>query len=332
MHVSGSILSVAMQWRAGSECGDRTVCDWIRERTGNETLANIGDWFLRAPLRITIILLVAWFVTKMARRVITRATSGFTMMAGLAPSDRERAQLRTRTVSSVLRSATIGVIWAIAAITIVSELGINLGAFVVTATVIGGAVGFGAQQVVRDFLAGVFVVAEDQYGVGDLIDVGHVEGTVEKVSLRSVQLRDAHGKVWHVPHGNIARVANLSQGWANAVLDVPVARTMGEAQATSALLDAAHRAIDPPEIAAIVLAEPRVLGVQDLLDDRMILRLVVRTRPARQHEVQRRLRSAVMDAARVGTLPLPDAGPTMVLLPTPPATPSDEDTAELPPS
>ena len=110
-----------------------------------------------------------------------------------------------------LRSAIVGVVWATATITVVSELGINIGAFVATATVVGGAVAFGAQQLMRDLIAGFFVLAEDQFGVGDNVDMGIAVGVVEGITLRVTRLRDKDGVVWHVPNCAVVRVANLSQ-------------------------------------------------------------------------------------------------------------------------
>ena len=133
-----------------------------------------------------------------------------------------RAGARQRALTSALRSALLGLVWAAAVITIISEVGVNIGAFVATATVVGGAVAFGAQTLVRDLIAGFFVLAEDQYGAGDIVDVGLASGVVEQITLRSVRLRDSEGQIWYVPHGGVSRVGNLSKA-TSVLLDVEVA-------------------------------------------------------------------------------------------------------------
>src|SRR6185312_10526168 len=140
-----------------------------------------------------------------------------------SPVPSVRRALRAETIGAVLRSVISVLIWATAIIMILDEVGVNLAAIGVGASIIGVALGFGAQQVVRDFLAGTFMIIEDQYGVGDVIDTGVATGTVEGVSLRTTRLRDAEGVVWHIPNGTILRVGNKSQQWARALLDIPVA-------------------------------------------------------------------------------------------------------------
>ena len=194
----------------------------------------------------------------------------------------------------------------------------NVSAFIAGASIIGGALAFGAQQIVRDLLAGFFMFSEDQYGVGDNVDLGLAEGTVEEVSLRVTRLRGADGKVWYVPHGQISRVANLSQEWAQAVVDVAVGRDGDLAASTAAVEAAAAEVRDDPDLRGDILDAPRVLGVQEVLDDRVVLRVVVRTTPGARLEVQRRLRASVVDAVRDGRLPgLRPPAPLEVRLATP---------------
>jgi small-conductance mechanosensitive channel len=207
-----------------------------------------------------------------------------------------------RTLTAVLRSTAAAIIWTIALISVLSDLGVNVTAFIAGASIIGGALAFGAQQIVRDLLAGFFMFSEDQYGVGDSVDLGLAEGTVEEVSLRVTRLRDADGKVWFVPHGQITRVANLSQEWSQAVLDVPVSREENLADSTAAVEAAAAGLRDDPAIRGDLVDTPRVLGVQEVLDDRVVLRVVVRTTPGARLEVQRRLRARLLGATQAGSL------------------------------
>ncbi len=159
----------------------------------------------------------------------------------------------------------------------------------------------------KDFLAGIFIIVEDQYGVGDIIDVGElsntpVSGTVESVSLRSTKLRSVNGTVWHVPNGAVLRVGNMSQQWARALLDVSVAYGSDLDLAQAEIKRVADELWHEPEWAGLVLEEPEVWGVEDLTPDGVTIRLVVKTQPAEQFKVLRELRTrikAALDAAGV---------------------------------
>ncbi len=164
---------------------------------------------------------------------------------------------------------------------------------------------------------------EDQYGVGDSVDLGLAEGTVEEVSLRVTRLRDADGRVWFVPHGQISRVANLSQEWSMAIVDVPVPR-QHLAESTAAVEAAAGELCDDPSVRGDLVDRPRVLGAQEVLDDRVVLRVVVRTTPGARVEVQRRLRARLLDATEDGSVAgLPSPEPLEVHLVTPEAEPAE---------
>ncbi len=182
-----------------------------------------------------------------------------------------------------------------------------------TATVVGGAVAFGAQQLVRDLISGFFVLAEDQYGVGDQVDVGHATGVVERITLRSVRMRDGHGGVWHVPHGGVLRVANLSKA-SLALLDIEVSRSMSLAE----LDQQAHRLC--AALAAHPLAGPKLIGVPtpvglvDVHDDRLVYRLSASTEAGQQDGVRRTWRGLVVLAFEAGDLVAPNSAPTTTLV------------------
>ncbi|MEO5724748.1 MAG: mechanosensitive ion channel domain-containing protein [Ilumatobacteraceae bacterium] len=241
----------------------------------------LDELHLLTPLRIVAIVVVAVIATMLLRVVASRLVKRAFMLPGADPS---RTQARQRALSTALRSALFGLIWAAAVITIISEVGVNIGAFVATATVIGGAVAFGAQTLVRDVIAGFFVLAEDQYGVGDSVDVGLAAGTVERITLRSVRLRDGEGKIWYVPHGGVARVGNLSKT-TSAQLDIEVARD-------SRLADLHRTAVAMGEalvklVGRTLTGPPTVVGLVALADDRMTYRVTVAIRAGHHDEVHR---------------------------------------------
>src|SRR4029079_9888400 len=188
------------------------LCSTVYEVTGDKRIAEIAD-DLAGPIRILLIVLLAAFATCLAHRSVNRVSGRLRGVVGTTPLAKARASQRAETIGNVLRYVTTIVIWTIAIITILGELGIELAPLIAGAGVAGVALGFGAQSVVRDFLAGMFMLLEDQLGVGDFIDVGDATGTVEYVSLRVTRLRDVEGIVWYVPNGEIKRVGNKSQQW-----------------------------------------------------------------------------------------------------------------------
>lgn len=267
-------------------------------------IARLDRLHLLTPLRIVVIVAVCivatWVLRRMVSRILRRALD-------LSGGDPQRADARQRALATALRSAFVGVVWAAAVITIISELGVNIGGVVATATVIGGAVAFGAQTLVRDTIAGFFVLAEDQYGVGDDVDLGLASGSVERITLRTVRLRDDSGRVWHVPHGNVMRVANLSKV-SLATIDVEVSRESDPAAVDEVLHRIAVSLADDPQIGPVLLETPRVLGLVDVRNDRLVFRSVASTSLGHHDDVRRRWRLAVLEAFRSGELappPLP---------------------------
>jgi small conductance mechanosensitive channel len=266
--------------------------DWVQR------LSNSHLWI---PVRIGFALLIAYLLTLLVQRAVRRFVRRTIELPGIDPA---RAEGRQRALAGALRGALIGVIWTIAIITIIGEMGINIGAFVATATVVGGAVAFGAQQLVRDVISGLFVLSEDQYGVGDVVDLGHATGTVERITLRSVRLRDGTGGIWHVPHGGVLRVANLSKD-SMAVLDIEVSRAtpLATLDAEAAHLCAALLA--DPQAAPHLVGEPRAVGVINVTDDRLVHRLVVGTMAGAHDTVRGRWRRIALEAFEAGQLSAP---------------------------
>jgi small conductance mechanosensitive channel len=199
-----------------------------------------------------------------------------------------RAEQRIEALSSVLRSVMSFTIMAIAAVMILGELGVELGPLIAGAGIIGVALGFGSQSLVRDFLSGIFILVEDQFGIGDIVNLdGTTSGVVEAVSLRTTRLRAVDGTVWHVPNGEIRRVGNMSQHWSRALLDIEVAYATDLGRAQEVIREVAHAVWDEDDH---VLEEPEVWGVEELGANGIVIRLVVKTTPSEQYRVSRTLR------------------------------------------
>jgi small conductance mechanosensitive channel len=208
----------------------------------------------------------------------------------------ERRQQRAETLGSVLRSIASFAVGAVAGAMLLAELGLDLTPVVASAGIVGVALGFGAQAIVKDFLTGIFMLLEDQYGVGDVIDAGAATGTVESVTLRSTRLRDLDGTVWHLRNGEILRVGNRSQGWARAIVDVPVATNADLPAARALVLETARELWQDPDFEGQVVEEPEVWGVESIGSSSLVLRVVMKTTPLHQWPVERELRERIMIA------------------------------------
>ena len=226
----------------------------------------------------------------------------------------QRLTERVDTLAAVLRNVIAVIVWLVAVLIILSDLGVDLGPLLASAGVATVVIGFGAQQVVRDYLAGLFMLLEDQFGVGDVIDMGEATGTVESVSLRVTRLRDVEGVVWWVPNGQIERAGNETQDWARAVVDVAVARDSDIDSASAVLDEIAKRAVADPGLASRTLEPPKVLGIQQLTDTKVLLRVSVKVAKGAQDDVKRAIQTGVLYAFKEGRLvrppviePSPDA-------------------------
>ncbi len=208
----------------------------------------------------------------------------------------ERRRQRAHALGSILRSTFSVVIFGIAAITILGDLGINLAPLLASAGVAGVAIGFGAQTIVKDFISGIFMLLEDQYGVGDFIDTGSASGIVEAVGLRTTRVRDISGVIWHVRNGTIERVGNKSQGWARAVVDVPLGYDQDLAAARKIMKEAAAAMWEEPKWRNAILEAPEVWGVQAYWSNMQVLRLVAKTTSLSQWDTTRELRGRVTTA------------------------------------
>jgi small conductance mechanosensitive channel len=249
---------------------------------------------------VALVFLLAWLLNRFTRRAIdrlvARAVTERDRLTGALRSDAERHQWaertsqRAATLRAVLRSVASGVIYGTAILVSLDQLRVNLGSFIPAASIIGVALGFGAQQVVRDVLSGLFILLEDQYGVGDEVDLGEPKGVVEGVTLRATRIRDVNGTLWTVGNGEVRKVGNRSQQWARVVLDIEVPYEADLEQSAAAVKAAADEVWHEERPGALILEEPAVWGVQEFRRDGVVLRLAVKTRPGHQFATAREIR------------------------------------------
>ena len=289
------------------------ICEKVYEWSNNELLATGADWLLDRPIRILLIVILAWIASKILQKSVLK----FAQTIANSPTDprlralrergpgkllmeereTKRASARAETIGLVLRSIGVAAVWILALFMMLGQLDIDLAPLIAGAGIGGLALGFGAQSIVKDFLSGLFMLIEDQYGVGDIVDVGSASGTVEKVSLRSTTIRDVKGTVWHVPNGVISRVGNSSQLWSRALLDVEVAYDTDLDLARDVIQRVGDSLWEDKEWGGDELMErPEIWGVQDLGASAVSLRLVVKTEPSKQWAVERELRMRLKNA------------------------------------
>lgn len=287
-----------------------SLCKAVFDMTDNAWLSGAVNWLANAPLRILVIVVVAFVIRLVARRTIDRlakgASNGKTPRILRPLKERapqavgalvsERRQQRAQTIASVMKSLVSFLVWGLAFMLILGEIGINLGPIIASAGIVGIALGFGAQNLVKDFLSGVFMMLEDQYGVGDIVDVGPATGTIETVGLRVTTLRDVNGTVWYVRNGEILRVGNSSQGFAVAVVDIPLGYSADIEAATEVIRRTMTDQVATEPVSEDVLEPPELLGVDKVTPESITVRLTVKVRAGRQWAVQRALRARIMPA------------------------------------
>lgn len=249
-------------------------------------VAIIVNWLLRILLNKTVMQIVRG--VKKSQNVDT--TSEITA----APYIHERAVQRTRTLGSVGRAFITWSVVAIAVIAILERLGVNLGAVLTSAGIVAAGLAFGAQNIVKDVLNGIFMVFEDQLGVGDIVTVGEIVGTVENVGIRVTQVRTMNGTLWFIRNGEILTLGNWSQGWGRALIDLTIDADQDLDRVSDVALDAAKALLTSARYARKVTGEPEVWGLESVFGDRATLRLAIRTRPEAQWEVQRGLRAELL--------------------------------------
>lgn len=282
------------------------LCEWLFEATGNERFSEIVSWLLGTPLKVFIIVAVAMWLNRWLRRRI----GDYAIKLGEVTEDHgqqfvtersvKRAEERAATLGSFARSFTTVVIYGIAAIMSLEVIGFGVVTAIAGAGVAGLAIAFGAQSVVEDVLKGLFMIVEDQFGVGDRVDVGATEGFVERVTLRTTVIRDPDGRLWHIPNSEIARVRNETQNWSRARLEIGVSYDSDLRQARAVIEEAARSLAADADWADHVQSEPSVRGVQSLGDDAVMIRvdtnLAPETRRGFERALWERLKQALDDA------------------------------------
>jgi len=254
---------------------------------------------LEIVLIITGAVLLARLVTYLTDRITGQIDEHETETDALVRSE---ASKHRHAVAQVLRWVTIVIIYIVAAVQVGGRLGFNFTGFVVPATVAGVALGFGAQRIVQDVLAGFFIVTERQYGYGDMIRIAVIGtpepavGTVEDVTLRVTTIRSLNGEVIVTPNGQIVQVTNLSRGWARAVVDVPVPGHVSVDRATALLKETCADLYADPALKPLLLDRPSVMGVESIDVEAFHIRVVARTLPGKQFDVGRALRARIAGA------------------------------------
>ena len=295
---------------------DEAICQQVYTWTESNQAANVADLLVGKPLVLAglflLLLVIRWVLHRLIDRVVRRAEGGV-LPRGVGRFGRGRGRMseaavashardlaattrraqRSKTIGDLFKSIVTGVLVGIIGTMMLSEVGVDIAPIIASAGIIGIALGFGAQSLVKDFLSGVFMIVEDQYGVGDVIDVGEAIGTVEAVTLRVTRLRDLNGTVWYVPNGEILRVGNMSQNWARAVVDVSVAYSEDLNRVRRVLSEIAHDLWDDDDFRELIIEEPEVTGVEMLAADSVNLRVMIKTLPMEQWAVARELRQRI---------------------------------------
>jgi small conductance mechanosensitive channel len=270
--------------------------------------ATAYEWFVDRPASIVLIVVLGlffrWFVCRAIDRLVSRAIKGTVpgiianskageFLADLRPGSRERRQQRAETMGSLLKSITTGLTLAIVVMMVLAKLGQPIAPIIASAGILGIAFGFGAQNLVKDFLSGIFMILEDQYGVGDVVDLGEASGTVEAVGLRVTRLRDVNGTVWYVRNGEILRVGNQSQNWARTVLDITVDYEADLDQVQVILREEATAMYEDEQYHDVIIEQPEVWGVERFDKDGAVVRVVLKTAPLQQWLVARAMRQRI---------------------------------------
>ena len=268
----------------------------------------------QTPIRILAILLGAliarWILLASVRRVLNQVENGTNgklnhpdaKQASQSPIAKARVIQRARTLASVLSNLLTWSLRLFAVGAVLSELGVAVGALVASAGILGAALGFGAQSLVKDLINGLFIIFEDQFGVGDSVDLGEARGVIENVGLRVTQVRDVNGVLWYVRNGEIIRVGNHSQGWSRVILDIPLSYKVNIEKAREVILEAAKELVKDSNFAKRMLGQPEIWGIESITADQVVMRLVQQVGPQDADDVARELRLRVkkkLDAAKI---------------------------------
>ncbi|MEY4499940.1 MAG: hypothetical protein RL319_928 [Actinomycetota bacterium] len=269
----------------------------------------------QTPIRIVLILLgtiiVRWIALILVKRVIRGIEDGtrnHRTSKSDSPIAKARVVQRAKTMGSVLSNLITWTLLLFAIGSVLSELGIAVGALIASAGIVGAAIGFGAQSLVRDLISGMFIIFEDQFGVGDSVDLGQANGVIETVGLRVTQVRDVSGTLWYVRNGEITRVGNHTQGWSRVILDIALPYDTKLDKAKAAILDAANDLVKDNTFSKRMLGKPEIWGIEALTGRQLVLRLVQQVGPQDADDVARELRLRVkvsLDKAKISLADTP---------------------------
>jgi moderate conductance mechanosensitive channel len=253
---------------------------------------------------VVIGLVLQFVVHRLIDKVISKAEQGvlpdrisqaaFGRATTPPPPGSTRRVQRAKTLGGLLKSISSGIIIAIVVTMMLSAVGLNIGPILASAGIVGVALGFGSQTLVKDFLSGIFLIFEDQYGVGDVVDLGDgLSGTVEAVSLRVTRVRDTNGTVWYARNGELLRVGNMSQNWARTVLDVQVSARENLVHVRDVLQDVINDIWQEDDFDGVIIEEPEIWGIEAITPDAITLRVTLKTAPMEQWRVARVLRERI---------------------------------------
>ena len=277
------------------------ISDWLR--------AIWYDWhgLIRVALIVLGALVLRWMLLASVKRVVNSLVTGIKSKSlvrriaeSQSPVNQERVVQRTRTMGTVMRNFITWSVAILATSMVLGELGVSISAIAAGAGILGAGLGFGAQSLVKDLISGMFIVFEDQFGVGDTVNLGEVTGVVESVGLRVTQVRDFDGVLWYVRNGEVIRVGNHTQGWSRSMLDIALPYEADVAAVQDLLLGVAKRV--STELSDLVIGEPEAWGIQILSGDKIVVRLVQRTKAGKSDEVGRELKlqaKLALDAAGI---------------------------------
>ena len=269
----------------------------------------LWEWLIGTPLEIIATIVIALILQKALGWIIRRVVLRTSERARRERLEQTRKVTRTAELSVILltqrteqRAAAIGsllssiiaiTVWGVAIIVILEALSVDIAPLLASAGVIGVILGFGAQTLIKDYLSGIFIILEDQFGVGDIVDVGPVVGTVEEVSLRYTRLRDMSGVVWYVRNGEILRVANRSQGWTLAIVDIPVDYDSDLDRVRDLIEKVAIDMDEDPTYDDMLLGQPVFAGVESMSGNAVVVRVTAKAVPEMQVQLVRTIRERI---------------------------------------
>jgi small-conductance mechanosensitive channel len=298
-------------------------------------VASMGELLVARSLKVAAVVLGAVVLNRLVRWLLRRLVRGLdhryiqqpleslraktprALLASTDPLPTVRRSQRAEMIGAALANVASVVIWLVAAILVLHVLGLRLGPVLAGAGIAGLALSLSAQQMVRDFLSGIAMLIEDQYGPGDVVDAGPAKGVVERVGLRTTRLRAVDGVVWHVRNGEIERLGNESRDWARVLVDVQVARGADPAQAMRTVEQAAQQVAQDEQWQPFLLEAPEVWGVEEVKPASVTIRLAVKTRPSKRDDVARQLRASVEGALEQAGIPLPPVAEGLLAAPSP---------------